>query len=119
MIAEKTIDVIPDTNNGIVKEVISAMFYNNAYYKSVALKTARYNYYRAKQNNFGSDVFIIFKLYNKIIEVEGKWYGNGNEDCWFTDYNWYFIVKNKPTDYWAELNKMDNPYDFSNALNNF
>ena len=118
MIVEKTIDVIPDTNNGIVREVINAMFHRNAITKDKALKTARYNYYRDKLNNFGSDVFIIFKLYGYIYEVEGMWYGTGDEDCWFTDYTWYFKVKNKPTDCWAELNSMENPYDFQRAFLN-
>ena len=111
----REIDVIPDTNNGIVREVINAMFHKSILTRNEALKTARYNYYRAKQNNFGSDVFIIFKLYNSIIEVEGKWYGNGDEDCWFSDYNWYFKVKNKPTD-WGKDYRMDNPYDFKNVF---
>ena len=113
----REIDVIPDTNNGIVREVINAMFHNEVYNKYLALKTARYNYYRAKQNDFGSDVFIIFKLNDYIIEVEGDWYGTGDEDCWFSDYNWYFVVKEKPTD-WGERYPMDNPYDFKRALAN-
>ena len=111
----KEIDVIPDTNNGIVREVINAMFYKSILTKHRALKTARYNYYKAKQNDFGSDVFIIFKLYGYIIEVEGRWYGNGDEECWFTDYNWSYKVKNKPTD-WGNYYPMDNPYDFARKV---
>ena len=110
----REIDVIPDTNNGIVREVISAMYHNDLYGKSLALKTARYNYYRDKLNNFGSDVFIIFKLYNSIIEVEGKWYGNGDENCWFSDYNWYFVVREKSIN-GGERYPMDNPYTFTSA----
>ena len=113
----REIDVIPDTNNGIVREVISAMYHNDLYGKSLALKTARYNYYRDKLNDFGSDVFIIFKLYNSIIEVEGKWYGNGDENCWFSDYNWSFEVKENPTD-WGNDYSMDNPYDFKRVWSN-
>ena len=115
MLETREIDVIPDTNNGIVREVINAMFYDDRFTKNSVLTTARYNYYRDKLNDFGSDVFIIFKLYGFIIEVEGRWYGNGNEDCWFSDYNWYFKVKNKPTD-WGKYYRMDNPYDFKNAF---
>ena len=119
MLETKQIDVIPDTNKGIVREVINAMFYDDRLTKNSVLKTARYNYYKAKQNDFGSDVFIIFKLYNSIIEVEGSWYGNGNEDCWFSNYSWQFIVKNKPTD-WGNSYNMDNPYGFKRAwVNNY
>ena len=119
MLETKQIDVIPDTNNGIVREVINAMYNNDLYGKSLALKTARYNYYKEKQNDFGSDVFIIFKLYGSIMEVEGRWYGNGEEDCWFSDYNWSFKVKNKSTD-WGNSYKMDSPYDFKRAwVNNY
>ena len=62
------IDVIPDTNTGIVKEVIEAMFYRNELTKDVVLKTARWNYYKSNKNNFGSDIFIIFKLSRLIFD---------------------------------------------------
>ena len=116
MIEYKQIDVIPNTNAGIVREVIDAMFYKEIYNKNLALKTARYNYYRAKRkiNSLGSDIFIIFKLYGYIIEVEGDWYGNGNDESWFSDYNWYFIVKEKSTD-WGERYSMGNPYNFAKS----
>ena len=117
MIVEKTIDVIPDTNNGIVREVINAMFYNDKFTKNSVLTTARYNYYKAKQNDFGSDVFIIFKLYGSIMEVEGRWYGNGEEDCWFSDYNWYCRIKDYPSDLGIVIS-MDNPYDFERCYKN-
>ena len=117
MLETKQIDVIPDTNNGIVREVINAMFHRSILTKDEALKTARYNYYKSKQNDFGSDVFIIFKLYGSIMEVEGRWYGNGEEECWFSDYSWYCRIKDYRNDI-GVLISMDNPYDFERCYKN-
>ena len=58
MLETREIDVIPDTNNGIVREVINAMFYDDRLTKNSVLTTARYNYYRDKLNDFGSDYYI-------------------------------------------------------------
>ena len=117
MLTNKQVDVIPDTNTGIVREVIGAMFHNN-YDKYEALKTARYNYYRAEKNDFKSDIFIIFKYEGKIIEVEGRWYGNENEDSWFSAYNWSVKVKNRPSDWNYEYISLDSLYSFRiNLLN--
>ena len=118
MLETKQIDVIPDTNKGIVREVINAMFYDDRLTKNSVLKTARYNYYKAKQNDFGSDIFIIFKFLGSIIEVEGRWYGSGDEDCWFSDYSWYCKLKNKPTDWGVSFANFNNPYDFKRVWNN-
>ena len=112
MKATKEIDVIPHTNSGIVREVIEAMFYNSVFINE-AVKTARYNYYRAKKSDFGSDIFIIFKYFGKIIEVEGTWYGNGDDSCWFEDYNWYVKIKDKPTDWDYEYFNLDSLYSFN------
>ena len=106
------IDVIPDTNTGIVKEVIEAMFYRNELTKDVELKTARWNYYKSKKNNFGSDIFIIFKLSGLIFEITGTWYGNENKESWFSAYNWSCDIKEKPTDWNYNSIQLDNPYDF-------
>ena len=43
MLETKQIDVIPDTNKGIVREVINAMFYDDRLPKNSVLKTASYN----------------------------------------------------------------------------
>ena len=119
MKSTKEIDVIPDTNNGIVREVINAMFYRSVITKDRALKTARWNYYKSNKNDFGSDIFIIFKLDNLIFQVEGRWYGNGDEECWFNDYNWDCIIKEKPTDFNEErLQDFYSPYDFKRCWNN-
>ena len=67
MKATREIDVIPDTNNGIVREVINAMFWDKAFVRFEALKTARWNYYKSNKNDFGSDIFIIFKLDDLIF----------------------------------------------------
>ena len=112
MITTKEIDVIPDTKAGIVREVINAMFYRSEFTKERALKTARWNYYKSNKNNFGSDIFIIFKLDNKIFEVEGVWYGSEDEECWFSAYNWYCGIKEKPTDWDYNLIQFDSPYGF-------
>ena len=116
MKSTKEIDVIPDTNNGIVKEVINAMFYRSEFSKDIVLKTARWNYYKSNKNNFGSDIFIIFKLYGSIFEIAGTWYGNGDEECWFSDYNWSCNIKQKPTDWDYKHIKFDSPYSFKSIL---
>tara|TARA_R100000808_G_scaffold25010_1_gene60426 strand:- start:579 stop:944 length:366 start_codon:yes stop_codon:yes gene_type:complete len=111
MLTSKQIDVIPDTNTGIVREVVEAMFHNN-YGEYEALKTARYNYYRAEKNDFKSDLFIIFKFYGKIVEVEGQWYGRENDECWFDTYNWSVKVKNRSSDWDYEYISLDSLYSF-------
>ena len=118
MITTKEIDVIPDTKAGIVREVINAMFYRSEFTKERALKTARWNYYKSKQNDFGSDIFIIFKLNNLIFEVEGRWYGNEDEECWFSAYNWYCDIKEKPTDWDYNHIQFDSPYGFKSSYVN-
>ena len=112
MITTKEIDVIPNTNAGIVREVINAMFYRNELTKNEVLKTARWNYYKSNKNNFGSDIFIIFKLSRLIFEVTGTWYGNEDEESWFSAYNWSCDIKEKPTDWDSVYFQFDNPYDF-------
>ena len=112
MITTKEIDVIPDTNNGIVREVINAMFWDRPYNRFEAFKTARWNYYKSKQNDFGSDIFIIFKINNLIFQVTGTWYGSEDEECWFSAYNWSCDIKEKPTDWDSNYIQFDSPYDF-------
>ena len=112
MITTKQIDVIPDTKAGIVKEVINAMFWDKPYNRFEVLKTARWNYYKSNKNNFGSDIFIIFKLSRLIFEVTGTWYGNEDEESWFSAYNWSCDIKEKPTDWDSVYFQFDNPYDF-------
>ena len=114
MKSTKEIDVIPDTNNGIVREVINAMFYRSVITKDRALKTARWNYYKSNKNNFGSDIFIIFKLSRLIFEVTGTWYGNEDEESWFSAYNWSCDIKEKPTDLDYYYIRFDSPYEFKN-----
>ena len=112
MIVTKEIDVIPNTKSGIVREVINAMFYSNVITKDIALKTARWNYYKSNKNNFGSDIFIIFKLDGFIFEVEGIWYGSEDEECWFSAYDWFYNTKEKPTDWDYNRIRFDSPYGF-------
>ena len=112
MIETKQIDVIPDTKTGIVKEVINAMFYNWELTKDTVLKTAKWNYYKAEKNNFGSDIFIIFKLNGLIFEVTGTWYGSEDEESWFNAYNWSCDIKEKPTDWNYTYLQFDSPYEF-------
>ena len=119
MIVTKEIDVIPNTKSGIVREVINAMFYRSEFSKNIALKTARWNYYKSNKNDFGSDIFIIFKLDDLIFEVEGRWYGNEDEESWFSAYNWSVKIKEKPTDWDYNYIQFDSPYSFkSSYLNN-
>ena len=117
MITTKEIDVIPDTKAGIVREVINAMFYRSEFSKNIALKTARWNYYKSNKNDFGSDIFIIFKLHGLIFEVEGRWYGNEDEESWFSAYNWSVKIKEKPTDWDYSYIQFENPYDFKRCMN--
>ena len=112
MITTKQIDVIPNTKAGIVREVIDAMFFRNELTKEAVLKTARWNYYKSNKNNFGSDIFIIFKLSGLIFEVTGTWYGSEDEESWFSAYNWSCDVKEKPTDLDSFYIRFDSPYEF-------
>ena len=118
MKSTKEIDVIPDTNNGIVREVINAMFYKSVITKDRALKTARWNYYKSNKNDFGSDIFIIFKLDDLIFEVTGTWYGNEDEESWFSAYNWSCDIKENPTDWDSVHIQFDSPYSFKSSYLN-
>lgn len=113
MLINKQIDTIPYTNNGIVREVINAMFFRNKITKDRALKTARWNYYKSNKNNFGSDIFIIFKLYGSIFEITGTWYGNEDEESWSSAYNWSCDIKKKPTDWDYKHITLDSLYSFN------